>query len=292
MRTLAWTSASLVWALSVLPACGDDLTTADDEVGETGDGDGDTTGDGDGDTTGDGDGDGDTTGDGDGDTTGDGDGDTTGDGDGDTTGDGDGDGDTTGDGDGDGDGMQSCELETQDLTLLLVGSQSPEDGCSDHTFTGTLTGGAGGQWFMDACPCGAQCLVPDPYTLTISVPDDAMLPTVPACPKVEFRRDPDTCEPIGMVIRDLDDAERPVWTAGEVPLGPPTVAELAVDPVDGTDCVDYTQYALQFGWDQETLVLPQGEQGVLPADSGDWTVRNYASTVSGDLFDYDWVLKR
>ncbi|PRP92146.1 hypothetical protein ENSA5_50930 [Enhygromyxa salina] len=261
--------------------CGDDVTTT-----TRGDADSETAGDGDGDSgDGDGDGDGDS-GDGDsGDGDGDGDGDS-GDGDGDT---GDGDGDS-GDGDGDA-GDESCELAPQAMTLSLTGSQALPNSCNSHTFTGRLQNGGGAVWALDACPCDAQCLIPDPYTLTINLPDMDLLPATIMCPKIEMIKNED-CEVESIVIRDLDNNELATWVGSHAPSAPLTMPELSVAPVNGTMCLDHDQYALAFTLDNSDLTLSQGDAGVLGNGDAAWDAKSYASRETDEGPDYSWVLNR
>ena len=179
------------------------------------------------------------------------------------------------------------------IDAVLQGSMQPQGACGDFTFTGTLLGGGPAIWNLDACPCGAQCLVPDPYTLTLTVPDAAMLPDTLMCPQIEIRRDPNTCELRSLVIRDLDNAERPEWIAGREAVAPAGVAELEVAAVNTTICLDFEQSALEFGWNDATVVVSQGDSDTLTADP-DWTVYTVAAQTSEQAMteDFAWVMTR
>lgn len=185
-----------------------------------------------------------------------------------------------------------CDLPSDTIDFALTGAMAPPNGCNDFTFTGHLSGGDPNTYYLDTCPCGVVCLVPDPYTMTYEVPNGIAAPQMPACPIIHFRRDPDTCEPVSMTIGDLDDGDRPIWIAGRRPFAPPEVAELEVLPVDLQACPDLDQYALEFGWDGNGGVLQQGDQFTLPTDDGDWTVHNWASRELQGGPDYAWVMKR
>jgi hypothetical protein len=182
--------------------------------------------------------------------------------------------------------------------LDLVGSQAPVDGCNDYTFTGTLEGGGGGVWTLDACPCGALCLIPDPYTLTTIMPDAALLPNMPACPKIEMRRG-DDCEVVSLVISDLTQNEKPVWITAREDVDPGSVPELAVASqlfgvCECPDCDPPTLYDLHFEWLDAALTLAEGELGLLVADDGDWDVTSLNSHTRelAGTEHWAWVMKR
>jgi hypothetical protein len=198
-----------------------------------------------------------------------------------------------------GDGMCNADdVEDVEIMLGLVGSQSPPNGCNDHVFTGTLENGGGGVWNLDACPCGAQCLVPDPYAMTIVGAAVEMLPNVPMCQKIEIRRNMD-CEIVSMTISNLNDDEKPVWIGSREDVEPGTVDELDVSSVlfgvcDCPDCDPPTLYELAFDWQGDDLVLAEGDQGVLPASDGDWDVFSLSShtrEVAGTEH-FAWIMKR
>jgi hypothetical protein len=198
-------------------------------------------------------------------------------------------------------GNEMCnadDVEDIDITLGLVGSQAPPGSCNDHVFTGTLQNGGGGNWNLDACPCGAQCLLPDPYTLGVVLPDPGMLPDVPLCPKIEMRRNAD-CEVVSITISDLGNDETPVWIGSREDVEPGTVDELDVNAelfgvCECPDCDPPTLYDLAFDWLGESLVLAEGEQDVLVADDGDWDVLSVSSHTRevGGTEHFAWVMKR
>ncbi len=186
------------------------------------------------------------------------------------------------------------DVEDIDISLGLVGSQAPANGCSDYVFTGTLEGGGNGNWNLDACPCGALCLIPDPYTLSIITPDLGMLPSVPTCPKIEMRRNAD-CEVVSIVISDLLQAEMPVWIGSREPTDPGTVPELEVNAnlfgvCECVDCNPPTLYELQVDWDGESIVVAEGTADIV----GGWTAYAISSHTYevGDVDWFAWVMKR
>jgi hypothetical protein len=181
-----------------------------------------------------------------------------------------------------------------DIMLALVGSQSPPNGCSDHVFTGTRQGGGGGNWTLDACPCGAQCLVPDPYTLTVITPEPSSLPDVPACPRIEIRRNAD-CEVASITIGEIDQPDGAVWIGSRENAEPGTVPDLTVnDELVGIceciDCAPPTLYQLGFETQGESLLLNEGEQGPV----GDWTTYSFSSHTyeAAETNHFAWIMKR
>jgi hypothetical protein len=176
---------------------------------------------------------------------------------------------------------------------VLTGSQQPPQSCNDFVFTGTVSNVAAGVWSMDSCACGQFCLVPDPYTLTLTVPDQALLPTQITCPKIEVRRDPNTCELLSIVFYDLSAENVPLWIGSREAAIPPNVGDLDIAPVNATACIDHDQYALEFMSDTATLTLSQGEVDLLEDEPSDWDVKNYASVLGdGNTNSYAWVMKR
>ncbi|MFV8756228.1 hypothetical protein ACNOYE_37245 [Nannocystaceae bacterium ST9] len=181
-----------------------------------------------------------------------------------------------------------------DITLGLVGSQALPNSCNDHTFTGTLEGGGNGNWNLDACPCGANCLIPDPYTLSIITPSLDTLPNVPSCPKIEMRRNAD-CEVVSIVISDLAQNEAPVWIGSREDIDPGSVPELDASAelfgvCECPDCDPPTLYDMRFDWEAESIVVSEGSTGVV----ADWdaTVISSHHYEVGDVDWFAWVMKR
>jgi hypothetical protein len=146
----------------------------------------------------------------------------------------------------------------------------------------------GGVWQLDACPCGANCLVPDPYTLTMVLPDAALLPDQVSCPKIEMVKNAD-CEVESIVIRDLDDGESPQWVGSHAKSSPASLPQFTVEATNGTQCVDYQQYALHFSLGDDSLNLSQGQGGML---GDDWQAENESSMEDANGDAYSWILKR
>jgi|GEM_PF-4472221 len=187
----------------------------------------------------------------------------------------------------------TCGPATEDVSFALTGADAPPDSCSDFAFTGSVVGpGQAGIINLDSCPCNVLCVVPDPYLLTYEVPDLALAPDMPTCPMIQVRRDPETCEPVSIVIKDLTDASRPVWVASLEATGVLDLGELDVEAIDSIPCPDGDQWGIEFGWADNSVVVAQGESGNLPTDDGDWSLHNFASTDTpeGELFA--WVGKR
>ncbi len=190
------------------------------------------------------------------------------------------------------------DLQEIDLTLALVGSGS--NGCNDFTFTGRLVQAGAGTWALDSCPCGASCLIPDPYTLTIDVPDPDLLPDIPACPKIAVHRDPDTCEIVSFVVEDLADEGVPLWIGSREQPAPDSVPELSVTAENigvcecEGECEPPELDRLVFDWLGTSIELSEGENSVLAADDGDWDVHVFSSHVYpvSEIGWYTWLMKR
>ncbi|NVB41398.1 hypothetical protein G6O69_26405 [Pseudenhygromyxa sp. WMMC2535] len=186
-------------------------------------------------------------------------------------------------------GSQSCDAPAEELDFALVGALSPAEGCDDFSFTGQFIQGGAGLYYLDACPCDKQCLIPDPYTLTIELPDAAPYPQIPDCPQIHFRRDPDSCAPASLVIADLDDGERPLWLAAREDQAPEDMPALTVAPVDPTACPDKQQFALEFSADADSTVVSQGEAGSLSIEGETWSMYDYASMQTEDGPVFAWL---
>ena len=128
---------------------------------------------------------------------------------------------------------------------------------------------------------------PTPYTLTVNLPNDAMLPDVPACLSIKMVKNGD-CEVESLVIRDLDDQNAVVWAASIAPEAPDQLLSFSVDPVGPTQCEGYEQYALEFTKVDDSVVLEQGEAGSLP---GGPDIENFASQELDEGPNYAWVAK-
>lgn len=183
---------------------------------------------------------------------------------------------------------ESCTLPVVDIAFSLVGAASPADSCEDYSFAGQHFGGnLGGTYNLDGCPCGASCVLPDPYTLTLDLPDPAMLPVLDACPTVHLRRDPDSCEPASVTVETQQGEV--IFVASREPFAAVDFPALAVTPVNATDCEGFTQHALEVMHGDATELVSQGEEATLPSENGQWVVQNYAAQDSDGEGNYDWA---
>lgn len=183
---------------------------------------------------------------------------------------------------------ESCALPVVDIAFSLVGAASPVDSCEDYSFAGQHFGGnLGGTYNLDGCPCGASCVLPDPYTLTLDLPDPAMLPVLDACPTVHLRRDPDSCEPTSVTVETQQGEV--LFVASREPFAAVDFPALAVTPVNATDCEGFTQHALEVMHGDAIELVSQGEEATLPSENGQWVVQNYAAQDSAGEGNYDWA---
>jgi hypothetical protein len=194
----------------------------------------------------------------------------------------------------------AADVEDIEISFSLIGSQAPAGACENFVFEGQLEGGGGGTWNLDACPCGALCLIPDPYTLTLGLPDLAMQPSMPVCPKIAITRDPESCAIVSVVIEDIVDPGRAIYIASNQLPAPAGETELDVGAETiglcecVGDCEPPTLERLLFDWLGNPLELVEGESGTLVADDGDWTVYAINSHLYAATLEtwYGWVMKR
>lgn len=107
-------------------------------------------------------------------------------------------------------GVQQCGVDGEqvDAELLHDGEPNP---CGPITFTGQLVSDPKGPaWMLDGCPCGANCLKPDPWSFTMQAPLD-WLPVLPVCPKIVVERQMGfgVCEFVALSIWDEQQVNAP-----------------------------------------------------------------------------------
>ncbi len=189
-----------------------------------------------------------------------------------------------------GDGV--CEfVGTESIAAALFDADEPDNSCGKVTFMGRFDAGGDGDWKLDTCSCGSQCLVPDPWTFTLDGPADWM-PEMPMCPRIVLETvpsfDPELCLLKGVAIWDLDEPMAPpVYIAGGMPPQLPEVfgVEVAsvldeVCPCDGC-CGDDEQHHLEFEAGDELLSLAEGEVGAMTIEGEAYDVANFQSHVIG-----------
>ncbi|MCA9691265.1 MAG: hypothetical protein KC636_16800 [Myxococcales bacterium] len=197
-----------------------------------------------------------------------------------------------------------CEFaDGPPVTANLFDSDKPDPSCGVREFTGRLEVPGPGVWQLEGCPCGAQCLVPNPWTLEVNAPN-SWGPDVPMCLKVVVETTqgfaPDQCIFKSLAIWTLNDNQQVgelVYLAGGQPPVNDQVKELAATPTEAAVCScegccgDDIVYDLSFkSGDLPLLKLGEGDEGML----GKYLIHNFQSHQSG-LCDapgsFSWVAK-
>jgi hypothetical protein len=193
-----------------------------------------------------------------------------------------------------------------DATLVHLGE---DPGCGAIAFAGTNTGdNAGPVYALDGCPCGANCLKPDPWTFTIDVPQDWLPGKLPPCPRivVERQKSKKGCELVGVAIWDSQEpADRPaLYHAGSL-LGPIAAAkgelkteEIVAEECDCDNCCGTpTRLDLKFSIANKSATLAEGEELMLggEGDADSYQIKSFQSHLSGICDDsphVDWAMRR
>ncbi|HEY0134339.1 MAG TPA: hypothetical protein VGB85_09675 [Nannocystis sp.] len=212
---------------------------------------------------------------------------------------------TAGDTDTDtGSGVCGGEGTVIDATLVHVG-QDP--GCGALEFTGSNYDLAPGPIYaLDGCPCGANCLKPDPWTFTLDVPQEWLPKAVPACPRIVVERQMSKagCELVGVAIWDMQEPEGApaIYHAGSL-LGPIaaaadqiTIESVVAEECECADCCSVpTRWDLGFGGLKSAVTIAEGQTGMLGDQDLGFEIINFQSHISGICDDspaIDWVARR
>lgn len=109
-------------------------------------------------------------------------------------------------------GAEQCGVDGEDIDAVLVHGDGPAP-CGPLEFTGQLVSDPKGPaWVLDGCPCGANCLKPDPWSFTMTAPLD-WLPVLPVCPRIVVERQMGfgVCEFVGVSIWDNQAQNAPAF---------------------------------------------------------------------------------
>jgi hypothetical protein len=197
-------------------------------------------------------------------------------------------------------GSGVCGVEGEHITAELVHVAEPAP-CGSLEFTGQLVSDPKGPaWMLDGCPCGANCLKPDPWTLTMTAPGE-WLPVLPACPRIVVDRQQGKggCEFVAISVWDGQNPDLPaLYHAGRG--FQPTVAAakeltLAANSVEQCDC-DFCCDAPEL-WDIDVDHLGAkatvAEGATVPL--GKFNFRNFESHTTGLCdapLDVHWALRQ
>jgi len=206
-------------------------------------------------------------------------------------------------------GVMGCGMEGPQIDANLV-HLGEDPGCGALEFSGTNASDSSGPVYaLDGCPCGANCLKPDPWTLTLDVPPAWLPGKIPACPRivVERQKSKQGCELVGIAIWDSQEPADALarYYAGSL-LGPLVAAQpgLKVEPIEAEtcDCRNCcnvpTRLDLKFSIAQKSGTLAEGEQLSLSNGEGDsnpYEIKNFQSHLSGICDDsphIDWAMRK
>jgi hypothetical protein len=183
--------------------------------------------------------------------------------------------------------------------LVHVGEMPP---CGPLEFTGQLASNPKGPvWQLDGCACGANCLIPDPWTFTMTAPAQ-WLPTLPECPRIVVERQQmgfAGCEFAAVSIWDSQNPDQPAFyhaghgfaatqaAAGELSLAEKSVGQCACDDC----CTPPELFDIAVEHLGAKAIVAEGE--TVPV--GKFTFANFESHSSGicDVApDVHWALRQ
>jgi len=198
-----------------------------------------------------------------------------------------------------------CGSEGPVIEATLIHDVMPDCGAVEFTGQNQMNN-AGPIYALDGCPCGANCLIPDPWTFTIDAPDDWGPGFLPKCPRiiVERQKSKKGCELVGVAIWDASEPEGapPVYHAGSL-LGPiqAVIGQLGVEQVTVAECEcdgccsPPALLDLGFTAFKTDAVIGEGQEGMLGDAELGYQVKNFQSHLSGICDDspaIDWAAKR
>ena len=202
-------------------------------------------------------------------------------------------------------GGDLCGADGPVIEATLMHDVVPD--CGPIEFTGqNQMNNAGPVYALDGCPCGANCIIPDPWTFTIDAPADWGPGFLPKCPRiiVERQKSKQGCELVGVAIWDAQELEgsAALYHAGSL-LGPiqAVVGQIGLEQVTVNECAcdgccsPPALLDLNFTALKTEALISEGQEGMLgDADLG-YKVKNFQSHLSGICDDspaIDWVAKR
>lgn len=203
-------------------------------------------------------------------------------------------------------GVMGCGMDGPEIDANLVHEGVPQD-CGAIEFIGTNASDSSGPVYtLDGCPCGANCLKPDPWSLTLDMPLEWLPGKLPACPRVvvERQKSKQGCELVGMAIWDSQEpADAPArYYAGSL-TGPLAAAagQLKVEEVVAEECVCDnccgvpTRLDLKFSALGDSATVAEGQQGSVASNQFSYDIKNFQSHLTGICDDsphVDWVMRR
>ena len=205
-------------------------------------------------------------------------------------------------------GVMGCGMDGPQIDANLV-HLGVDPGCGPIEFIGTnMSDSSGPVYALDGCPCGANCLKPDPWTLTLDMPLDWLPGKLPVCPRivVERQKSKQGCELVGFAVWDSQAPNALAdFHAGSL-LGPIAAAkaELKVEQIVAEECdcdnccSTPTRLDLKFSIAQKSGTLAEGEELSLGGGEGDvngYAVKNFQSPLSGICDDsphIDWAMRK
>ena len=205
-------------------------------------------------------------------------------------------------------GVMGCGMDGPQIDANLV-HLGVDPGCGPVEFIGTnMSDSSGPVYALDGCPCGANCLKPDPWTLTLDMPLDWLPGKLPVCPRivVERQKSKQGCELVGFAVWDSQAPNALAdFHAGSL-LGPIAAAkaELKVEQIVAEECdcdnccSTPTRLDLKFSIAQKSGTLAEGEELSLGGGEGDvngYAVKNFQSHLSGICDDsphIDWAMRK
>jgi hypothetical protein len=205
--------------------------------------------------------------------------------------------------------MLGCGMDGPEIDATLV-HLGVDPGCGPLEFKGqNNTDSSGPVYALDGCPCGANCLIPDPWTFTLDMPLEWLPGKLPICPRivVERQKSKQGCELVGVAIWDAQEPADALarFYAGSL-LGPLAAAkpglkveQIVAEECDCDNCCNIpTRLDLKFSIAQKSGTLAEGEELQLSGGEGDtnaYEIKNFQSHLSGICDDsphIDWVMRK
>ena len=198
-----------------------------------------------------------------------------------------------------------CGMDGPEIEANLVRVDEPPPPCGALEFKGQNQADSPGPIYMlDGCPCGANCLKPEPWTFTIDAPKDWLPGKLPKCPRIVVERQMGKagCELVGVSIWDAQADKSPaLYHAGSL-LGPIAAAKselmtasIVAEECDCDNCCSSpTRLDLKFTALGGSAIVSEGASDELGNADLAYQVMNFQSHLSGICDDapaIDWAMR-
>lgn len=208
----------------------------------------------------------------------------------------------TGAGGSDGPTLDPALCERMLEARLGVGLDRDADGAyPGAAFEGVVVASSSeGRWELDACPCGAQCIQPDPWTLSVDVEPGLGPELAPGmCLRAELIETGTASEPLPTAVvlweqRGGDDVL--LYVAASAVREPAALEgnlEVSLTPEAFADCDEgtATRFEARFRLGQHEAVLREGEAAPVGTSNYQAVLLQALSLPPEPRINADWVLR-